>query len=215
MTPAVTISAVLPGRQHVRSRRAARARLSDRPASSIGAPNGAAPPCMAEALDDRGVSLRVSTNRQALTVSCTCLSEDFDDVLAIVADVARSPTFPGGGDREAPVRSASRSSGRTKTTRGARAVDGGPRAALHRQHPYGRPSKGTAVGVERVTRADMVAFHAQRIRPGALSLAIVGDIAPRARARPRRRGARRLDGARRPPRRPLPPPPPARDAGSG
>jgi zinc protease len=45
-----------------------------------------------------------------------------------------------------------------------------------RDHPYGRPPKGTASGVERVSRADMVAFHARRIRPAALSLAIVGDI---------------------------------------
>jgi zinc protease len=43
-------------------------------------------------------------------------------------------------------------------------------------HPYGRPSKGTAAGVERVTRGDMVAFHARRIRPSALSLVVVGDI---------------------------------------
>ena len=46
---------------------------------------------MADALDERGVSLRVSSNRQALTVSCTCLAEDFDDVLEIVADVVRNP----------------------------------------------------------------------------------------------------------------------------
>jgi predicted Zn-dependent peptidase len=49
---------------------------------------------MADDLDERGVSLRVSSNRQALTVSCTCLAEDFDDLLAIVADVVRDPTFP-------------------------------------------------------------------------------------------------------------------------
>src|SRR3954469_25244331 len=49
---------------------------------------------VAEALDDRGVALRVSTNRHVVSLSCTCLTEDFQDVLAVLADVARNPTFP-------------------------------------------------------------------------------------------------------------------------
>ena len=35
-----------------------------------------------------------TTNRHVITLSCTCLSEDFNDVLAVVADVARNPVFP-------------------------------------------------------------------------------------------------------------------------
>src|SRR5512132_3548217 len=46
---------------------------------------------IAEELDDRGVALRVGSDRHRLTLSCTCLAEDFDDVLAIVLDVARRP----------------------------------------------------------------------------------------------------------------------------
>ena len=44
-------------------------------------------------------------------------------------------------------------------------------------HPYGRRAKGTVESVERLTRADLVAFHAERFRPAALSLAIVGHVA--------------------------------------
>ena len=44
-------------------------------------------------------------------------------------------------------------------------------------HPYGRRAKGTVESVERITRADLVAFHAERFRPSALSLAIVGHVA--------------------------------------
>ena len=43
---------------------------------------------IAEELDDRGVSLKVSTTQHTMSMSCTCLAEDFDDVLAIVLDVA-------------------------------------------------------------------------------------------------------------------------------
>jgi predicted Zn-dependent peptidase len=93
MTPAVTISASfragsmfdpveLPGLAYLTGR--AIDRGTERRTASM----------MADELDERGVTLRVSSNRQALTVSCTCLAEDFDDVLAIVADVVRYPTFP-------------------------------------------------------------------------------------------------------------------------
>ena len=132
---------------------------------------------MSDELDNRGVSLKVSTSRQALTLSCTCLAEDFDDVLAIIADVARRPTFP---EEEIEKRRAEAVTilRQNEDNPSARAVDGVMELLYTRDHPYGRPSKGTAAGVERVTRADMVAFHARRICPAVLSLAIVGDIRP-------------------------------------
>jgi zinc protease len=132
---------------------------------------------MADDLDERGVSLRVSSNRQALTVSCTCLAEDFDDLLAIVADVVRDPTFP-------PAEIEKRRSEALTILRqnednpGARAVDAVLELLYGWQHPYGRPPKGTVTGVESVSRADLVAFHAALVRPAAMSLAIVGDVRP-------------------------------------
>ena len=36
-------------------------------------------------------------------------------------------------------------------------------------HPYGRPAKGTVESVERIRRDDLVAFHAARFPPSALS----------------------------------------------
>src|SRR4029450_870348 len=51
---------------------------------------------IAEELDARGVSLRVATTRHTTAISCTCLADDFDNLLSIVIDVARRPTFPEG-----------------------------------------------------------------------------------------------------------------------
>src|SRR5215203_5536624 len=42
---------------------------------------------IAEELDSRGISLAVTVNRHQISASCTCLAEDFDDVLTIVADI--------------------------------------------------------------------------------------------------------------------------------
>ena len=122
------------------------------------------------------VSLRVSTNRQALTISCTCLSEDFEDVLAIIVDVARNPAFPA-AEVEKRRSEALTVLRQNEDNPAARAVEGVLELLYTKDHPYGRPSKGTAVGVERVSRADLVEFHARRLRPGALSVAIVGDVA--------------------------------------
>jgi len=49
---------------------------------------------IAEALDDRGVALRATVNRHVVVLTCTCLSEDFAEVLDVLADVARNPAFP-------------------------------------------------------------------------------------------------------------------------
>ena len=84
MTPAVTINATilaggayeppaLPGLAYLTGR------VLDRGTSRRSADR------TAEELDDRGVALRVATARHTMAVTCTCLSEDFDDVLGIVA----------------------------------------------------------------------------------------------------------------------------------
>ena len=176
MTPAVTISASfragsmfdpvdLPGLAYLTGR--AIDRGTERRTASM----------MADELDERGVTLRVSSNRQALTVSCTCLAEDFDDVLPIVADVVRHPTFP-------PAEIENRRSEALTILRqnednpSARAVDAVLELLYGWGHPYGRPPKGTVIGVESVSRTDMVAFHAARVRPATMALAIVGDVRP-------------------------------------
>ena len=130
---------------------------------------------IAEELDNRGVSLKVSTNRHTLTLSCTCLSDDFHEVLGIVADVVRRPTFP---DEEIAKRRAEAVTllRQNEDNPAARAVDGVLELLYTRDHPYGRPAKGTVEGVEQVSRADMAAFHSRHVGAGALSLVVVGDI---------------------------------------
>ena len=159
---------------------------------------------IAEELDERGVALRISTARHTTAASCTCLAEDFDDVLAIVLDVVRYPIFP-------EVEVAKRRAEMLNTLRqdldnpGVRAVET-LFELLYGGHPYGRRSKGTIESIERVQRADLAAYHAERFRPALLSLAIVGDVEP---AHALDRAARELEGwsgaaADDPP---LPPPP--------
>lgn len=130
---------------------------------------------VAEALDDRGVALRVTTNRHVLSLSCTCLSEDFQDILAVVADVARNPVFPEAEveKRRAETITAIR---QDLDNPGVRASEALQTLLYGATHPYGRPAKGSLESVERFTRDDLTAFHRVRFGPAALSIAIVGDV---------------------------------------
>ena len=176
IAPAVTIDCAfeagslfdpphLPGTSHLVGRVLDRGTLR-RPASVI-----------AEELDERGVALRVTTTRHRLAVSCTCLSEDFADVLAILLDVARRPLFP---DSEIEhLRAETITALRQDEDNPAvRAVDAVAELIYGRHHPYGRKAKGTSAAVERIARPDLFEFHNRWVRPSSLSLAIVGDVDP-------------------------------------
>jgi zinc protease len=132
---------------------------------------------IAEALDDRGVALRAQTNRHVLTLSCTCLSEDFNDVLAVLADVARNPVFPEDEieKRRAETITAIR---QDLDNPGIRASEALQALLYGESHPYGRPAKGTIESVERIRRADLAAYHAARFAPSAMFVVIVGDVRP-------------------------------------
>jgi predicted Zn-dependent peptidase len=61
---------------------------------------------IAEELDSRGVSLATSVTRQTLSLTCTCLAEDFERVLTQFADIIMHPRFrPRRWSRAAPRRS--------------------------------------------------------------------------------------------------------------
>ena len=130
---------------------------------------------IAEALDDRGVALRVTTNRHLLTLSCTCLTEDFREVVAVVADVARNAVFP---EEEIEKRRAETITAirQDLDNPGVRASEALQSLLYGASHPYGRPAKGGVAFVERFTRADLAAFHRARFAPAALSMALVGDV---------------------------------------
>jgi zinc protease len=130
---------------------------------------------IAEALDDRGVALRIATNRHVMTLSCTCLSEDFREVLSVVADVARNPVFP---QDEIEKRRAETITaiGQDLDNPGIRASEALQALLYGASHPYGRPAKGTVERVERFRREHLAAYHAARFAPSALFVVIVGDV---------------------------------------
>jgi zinc protease len=130
---------------------------------------------IAEALDARGVSLSVNANRHVLTVSCTCLSEDFEPMLELVGEILTQPSFPDEEieKRKGEVLNAIRQDEDSPAATAVQALF----AMLYPDgHPYGRPAKGRAETVNRISRTDVVAFHRARFAPSTLMVVIVGDV---------------------------------------
>ena len=132
---------------------------------------------IAEELDDRGVSLRVSVTRHAFTLSCSCLSEDFPDLLALIADIVREPAFPKAEleKRRAEAVTAIRQDADSTATRSVETL---MTLLYGDRHPYATPARGTVDSLGRIRHDDMVAFHANRIVPSGLRVVVAGDVEP-------------------------------------
>ena len=129
---------------------------------------------IAEALDSRGSTLTIAVTRHLLTLSCTCLSEEFDEVFALMGDIMMSPSFPDSelATRKAEVVTAIRQDEDNPAVRAVEAL----MASLYPGHPYGRRTKGTIDVVERVSPERLARVHAERFAPGGLSAVVVGDV---------------------------------------
>ncbi len=129
---------------------------------------------IADALDGRGASLSVATGRHQMTVSATCLTEDFDTIFGLVADVVRRPRLDHADveTRRAELLTAIR---QDEDDPGSVAVDE-LMARLYPNHPYGRRPRGTTTTVERLTRDDLVDFHRTWFTPEGTTMVVVGDV---------------------------------------
>jgi zinc protease len=130
---------------------------------------------IAEELDSRGITLSIAVTRHLFSLVCTCLEEDFEAVLGLIADVVMSPTIPEKelSTRRSEVITAIRQDEDNPAVRATEAL----MALLYPGgHPYGRPTKGSVATVERLTRDDLLRLHAERFAPGQTSVVIVGDV---------------------------------------
>jgi zinc protease len=173
-TPAVTISATLhtgsfseppnlPGLAYFASR------VIDRGTERLSAAQ------IAEALDDRGVTLNITTTRHTIAVTCTSLADDFDAMLDLVSEVMCRPVFPEDQIelRRAEIVTQLR---QDQDNPAVRAVETMFALLYGDAHPYGRPPKGTVASLERVDRRALVEFHRTRFVPASLVVAIVGAV---------------------------------------
>ena len=131
---------------------------------------------IADELDGRGASLSVIAGRHQLTVSATCLAEDFESIFALVAEVICHPRFD---EAEVETRRAELITAilQDEDDPGAVAVDV-LMGRLYPTHPYGRRPRGTTATVRGITRDDLVTFHRRWFGPEGTTVVVTGDVTP-------------------------------------
>jgi zinc protease len=130
---------------------------------------------IAEELDSRGITLTVTVTRHLFSLGCSCLAEDFEPVLSLLADIVQSPSLP---DEEIAIRKGEviTSIRQDEDNPAIRATETLMAELYPGGHPYGRRTKGSIDLVERLTREQLLRLHAQRFAPGGLTAVIVGDV---------------------------------------
>jgi zinc protease len=166
---------------------------------------------IAEELDGRGITLTVAVTRHLFSLICTCLADDFEPVIALLAEVLMSPTIPEPelATRKGEVITAIRQDEDNPAVRASETL----MSLLYPDgHPYGRPTKGSVEIVEAMTRERLLSLHAERFAPAALTAVVVGDVEP---ARAQTEIARVFGGWQRPTPPPVPLSHPPRSATRG
>ena len=128
-----------------------------------------------EALGDLGTEFTSGVGRETAGIGFDVLSRNLSPALAVLADVAQHPTFPEqefARERKRQLDALAQAD-RNGNQLAARIQ---PMLAFGPEHPYGRPVQGLKSTVEALTRADLVAFHEARWKPGSSALVFAGDI---------------------------------------
>ena len=130
---------------------------------------------IAEELDSRGITLTFTVTRHLFTVMCTCLSDDFEPVLSLLADILMAPSLPEQelATRKGEVITAIRQDDDNPAVRATESLMG---LLYPDGHPYGRRTKGSVDIVERITRDQLLTLHAQRFAPSELTAVVVGAV---------------------------------------
>lgn len=128
-----------------------------------------------EISDNLGASIGVDAGRMHVDLSIRCLREDLPTMLDLAADVLRRPDFP--EDEIEKVRQEILAAIRESDDNTGIVAE---RAMLHILYPEGHPYRQRVTGepedVKKITRDDLVRFHAAHYGPGTMTAAVVGGI---------------------------------------
>ena len=128
-----------------------------------------------ERIDMLGAALSARVGHDHAEIDLGLLSETLDEGLALLAAVVARSAFP---ERELErVRAETLDALDARLDEPANVADDeSSRAVFGAEHPYGRLPIGTAEGVSRLRREDLVAFHQAHYRPEGSVLVIGGDL---------------------------------------
>lgn len=129
---------------------------------------------IAEEIEFVGGGIGASGGDDSVSVNLTVLKKDLDLGLDILSDILVNPMFP---DDEIKRKIKETKAAIEKQKDDPSAVAGKEFARLlFGEHPYGRPVEGTPESLDKITRHDIVKFHADYYAPNNTIMAVVGDV---------------------------------------
>lgn len=132
---------------------------------------------ISESLIDLGSELYTGSNMDQSYVSLTSLKQNLDASLDIFADVILRPTFPQSDFERLQKLQLARIQ-REKSSPFQIAWRSLPAILYGKEHAYGNSWTGTGMeeSVKKITRDDMVKYHANWLKPNHSTLVVVGDV---------------------------------------
>lgn len=127
------------------------------------------------AVENVGASLTISADIHSTDLSITSLSEDFEQMLRLLADLIRHPTFPDDHIERLRRMKLVHIQEREQDTASVAARRFNEQL-FTRRHPYGRATEGYLETVTALQRQDMTDFHGHWYTPQGGVLAIAGDV---------------------------------------
>ncbi len=123
--------------------------------------------------EERGMLLQSFGSFEAVGVAIDALSEDWERVLADLAELVLEPSFP--EDRCDWIRRQAQGELESLYDQPASRTGRAFLEDLYPAHPYGRPLQGDAASLQGLTAGDCAAFHRRSLGWGTLAV-VTGDI---------------------------------------
>ncbi len=127
-----------------------------------------------ETVESVGASITVSGGTHVTSFGTESLTEDFANMVGLLADVLRHPLFPPEQIERVRAQWLVRLQEREQNTRSRAYLRFGER--IYGDHPYGRSTSGYPETISALTRDDLVAFHRQRYTPNGAIIVVSGAI---------------------------------------
>ncbi len=127
---------------------------------------------VAEAIEGAGGTLNAGAGADFLSIGATVLTTSLPLAIELIGDGVVRPAF---ADKEMELlRTQTLSALQVQLTQPAAIADRVFRRAVYSAHPYSRSE--LPASLKAITRADLVAFHRSRLRPGGALLVVAGDV---------------------------------------
>ena len=127
-----------------------------------------------ETVEAVGASVSAGAGDHQTSFSTESLAEDFPQMVELLADVLRRPTFPTEQIERVRGQWLVRLQEREQNTRSV--ASRRFHELLYGDHPYGRPGSGYPETIQAISRENVVAFHRDNYGPEGAIVVISGDI---------------------------------------